>query len=148
LNFESSSKKQRPQISAGDLVYARICPPEAAPTVPKLSYDTLELSCVSATTGKSDGLGPLKGGMLFDVHVGFAKKLIRGKKEGVVVLDVLGEKIAFECIVGRNGKVWVNSEDTKTVVCVGRAIQTLNDNPDMDETEQRNMVDDLMKSMA
>lgn len=85
-----------------------------------------ELECVSQSTGKADGLGPLTGGMVFDVSLGMSRRLLMSKsvEEGkVVVLEELGSGgLAFETAVGRNGKVWVNSEDVATVIAVGKAI--------------------------
>lgn len=85
-----------------------------------------ELECVSQSTGKADGLGPLVGGMMFGVSLGMSRRLLMNKsvEEGKVV--VLGELenagLAFEIAVGRNGRVWVNSEDVPTVIAVGKAI--------------------------
>jgi exosome complex component RRP40 len=141
----------------GDVIYARVCPPDtnsaATLAVQKVSYDTVELSCVSATTGKTDGLGPLKGGMLFTISVGFAAKLVRGKREGVFLLDLMGEKVEFECIVGRNGRVWVDSKDVKVVVLVGRGIMWLDKESDKrgempGEGTQRGVVERLIKELS
>src|SRR3954453_17232230 len=65
LAFESATKKTRPMLQAGDLVYARV-------STASDYLDAVELECVSATTGKADGLGPLKDGMVFDVSLGMA----------------------------------------------------------------------------
>jgi exosome complex component RRP40 len=90
-----------------------------------------ELECVSPTTGKAEGLGPLTGpGCVFDISLGFARRLLmaRSREEGGVgVLEMLGGDegggMAFETAVGRNGRVWVGSESVRTVVIVGRALQ-------------------------
>lgn len=92
-----------------------------------------ELECVSASTGKADGLGPLptqNPNCVFDVSLGFARRLLmaRSREEGGVgVLEMLGgeegQGLGFETAVGRNGKVWVASESARTVVIVGRALQ-------------------------
>lgn len=113
-----ATKKTKPNLSAGALVYARV-------TLANKHMDP-ELECVSHATGKADGLGPLVGGMMFDVSLDMSRRLLMNKsvEEGkVVVLEELGTAgLAFETAVGRNGRVWVNSESVATVVAVGKAI--------------------------
>lgn len=114
-----ATKKTRPQLSAGQLVYARV-------SLANKHMDP-ELECVNPATGKADGLGPLTSGMLFTVSLGFSRRLLMPKSTtegGVVVLEELGNLgLGFEIAVGRNGKVWVNSENLRTVLIVGRALQ-------------------------
>lgn len=116
LAFEGANKKTRPQLKQGDLVYARVC------RVSK--WDDAELECVNSNTGKADGMGPLTGGMLFDVSPAFARRLMMGgKKGGVVVLEEVGEKVRFEVAVGRNGKVWVDSSSARETVLIGQLLK-------------------------
>lgn len=109
-----------------------------------------ELECVNSSTGKADGLGPLKDGMVFDVSLGFARRLLMAKsrEEGKVeVLEALGEEgLAFETAVGRNGKVWVCSESVKTVVVVGRALRET-DEKGLGVEAQRKLVKKLVREM-
>lgn len=109
-----------------------------------------EIECVSQSTGKSDGLGELKGGMVFDVSLQFARRLLmaKSKEEGKVeVLELLGgEGLAFEIAVGRNGKVWVGGEDVKAIVVVGRALRET-DEGGLGVEAQRKLVRRLAKGM-
>ena len=110
-----------------------------------------ELECVSATTGKADGLGPLIGGMVFDVTLGLARRLLMARSRdegGVAVLELIGaEGLAFETAVGRNGKVWVSSSDSpKTVMLVGRALQET-DEKRLGVEQQKKLVKRLIKEM-
>ncbi|WPA97771.1 uncharacterized protein RHO25_002382 [Cercospora beticola] len=115
LSFEGASKKTRPQLKSGDLVYARVSKVN--------KWDDTEIECVNSNTGKGEGMGPLTGGMVFDVSAGFARRLmLGGKKGGVVVLDVVGEKLKFEVAVGRNGRVWVDSGSVRETVAIGRLL--------------------------
>ena len=86
-----------------------------------------ELECVSGSTGKSEGLGPLTGGMLFNVSLGMARRLMLSKpvEQGkLVILEELGSSgLAFEIAVGRNGRVWVDSKSVKATLAIGQAIQ-------------------------
>jgi exosome complex component RRP40 len=78
--------------------------------------------------------------MVFDISTGLAGRILR--KEGVVVLEELGEKLqgGFEVAVGKNGKVWVNCVDggVKGVCAVGRCLQET-DRFGLTEKEQRGL---------
>ncbi|KAI0883976.1 uncharacterized protein GGS22DRAFT_166534 [Annulohypoxylon maeteangense] len=143
LAFEMATKKTRPNLNAGALVYARVC-------LANRHMDP-ELECVSPSTGKADGLGPLNGGMLFDISLGMARRLLMRKsvEEGkVVVLEELGAAgLAFETAVGRNGKIWVNSEKVKTVLAVGRAVKET-DEKNLGVEQQKKLVRKLVKEMS
>lgn len=110
-----------------------------------------ELECVSTSTGKADGLGPLTGGMLFPVSLGMARRLMLTKtaRDGkVVVLDELASAgLQFETATGRNGRMWVNSEKPKTVIAVGRAIQGT-DQGNLGVEEQKKLVRRLIKDLS
>lgn len=142
LSFEGASKKTRPQLVSGSLVYARI-------TLANKHMDP-ELECMSSSTGKSEGLGPLTGGMLFDISVGMARRLMmpRPAEQGrVIVLEEIGGAgVAFEIAVGRNGKVWVNSKKVKATLAVGSAIQET-DEKGLGVDEQKKLVRRLLKDL-
>ncbi|KAK4240125.1 hypothetical protein C8A03DRAFT_13513 [Achaetomium macrosporum] len=146
LAFESATKKTRPQLAPGSLVYARV-------SLANRHMDP-ELECVNPSTGKADGLGPITGnGCVFDVSLGFARRLLMARSRedgGVGVLEMLGGEegggLAFETAAGRNGKVWVGSESPRTVVIVGRALQET-DKGGLGIEEQRRLVKRLVKEM-
>lgn len=101
-----------------------------------------------ADTGKAGGLGPLKGGMVFDVSLSFARRLMMGKSGGVVVLEGLSEVVAFEVAVGRNGRVWVDGgEDVRLTLVVGK-ILTEADEKNLDEAAQRELVKKALKKLG
>jgi exosome complex component RRP40 len=109
-----------------------------------------ELECVSSSTGKSEGLGPLTGGMLFDVSLGMARRLMMAKpaeQGGLVVLDELGQQgVAFEIAVGRNGRVWVDGKGVKAVLAVGKALVET-DRKGLGVEEQTKLVRKLVKEL-
>ena len=139
LAFEGATKKTRPQLKPNDLVYAKV--------VAAQKNMEIELSCVNPSTGKAepDGLGPLTGGMVFDVSPGLAERLL--KKQGVVALDELGTKLpgGFEIAVGKNGKVWVECPEAgvKGVCAVGRCLREM-DEKELREKEQKKLVNKIM----
>lgn len=146
-------------LQPGQLVYARVALAN--------KHMDAELECVSAATGKADGLGPVGnvssssssssssvgGGCAFDVSLGFARRLLmaRSREEGGVgVLEMLageeGGGLAFETAVGRNGRVWVGSGSARTVVLVGRALQET-DRAGLGLEGQRRLVKRLVREM-
>lgn len=143
LAFEGATKKTRPQLKSNDLVYAKV-------TAAQKNME-VELSCVNPSTGKSepDGLGPLNGGMVFDISTGLAARIL--KKEGVVVLEEVGEKLpgGFEVAVGKNGKVWVDCPEggAKGIIAVGRCLQET-DKATLTEKEQRKLVTRVINEMG
>ena len=147
LAFESATKKTKPVLAPGQLVYARVA-------LANRHMDP-ELECVSPSTGRADGLGPLIGGCVFAVSLGFARRLLMPPSSaggaagggGVEVLEMLGaEGLAFETAVGRNGKVWVGSEDVKTIIVVGRVLKET-DEGNLTVDAQRKLVKRLLKGM-
>ncbi|KAJ5693062.1 hypothetical protein N7462_002485 [Penicillium macrosclerotiorum] len=160
LSFEGATKKTRPMLKQGELVYARVL------SVGLGAGAEVELTCVNPATGKSEpgGLGPLVGGMVFDVSTAMAARLIRASSssadnddgiDGLVVLSELGKKLeslgGFEIAVGRNGKVWVdcsNAEDhaVKATIAVGRCLQVTDEN-NLNITDQKKLVTRILREM-
>lgn len=139
LAFESATKKTRPQLGPGSLVYARV-------SVANKHMDP-ELECVHPATGKADGLGELKGGMVFDVSLGMARRLMMphpAKQGGVAVLEECAEKVPFEIAVGRNGRVWVRAEDTAKTLQIGRVVVET-DKGGLDVAGQKRIVKQLLR---
>lgn len=141
LAFESANRKNRPNLQPGSVVYARI----------SLAHKHLEpeLECLNSSTGKADGMGELKEGMIFDVSQSMARRLMFAKTReegGVCVLDEFGEKggAKFEIAVGRNGKVWINSERTQTTIAIGKALKET-DEKFLGSKEQEKVVRRLMR---
>lgn len=143
LSFEAATKKTRPILAPGALVYARV-------TMANKHMDP-ELECVSASTGKADGLGPLNGGMLFHISLGMSRRLMMPKvvEAGkVVVLDELAKAgLQFETATGRNGRFWVDSDKPSTVLAVGRALKET-DEKQLDEEDQKKLVKKLLKELS
>ena len=144
LSFEGANKKTRPQLRAGDLVYARVSRAS--------KWEDTELECVNSATGKADGMGPLKGGMVSDVSPAFARRMMMGtdkegkSKGGVVVLEEVGEKVKFEVAVGRNGRVWVDSVSVKATLMIRTLLKQADEN-DLGVEEQKKAVRNALKDV-
>lgn len=118
LAFEGASKKSRPQLVPGSLIYARV--------ISASKFMDPELVCVNPSTGKSEGMGELKGGMVFSLSLGMSRRLLAKKKmnEGdLFVLEEIAKKLAFEIAIGRNGLVWVKTDGVRETLLVGKALQ-------------------------
>lgn len=160
LAFEGATKKTRPILKQGDLVYARVL------SIGVSAGAEVELTCVNPATGKAEpgGLGPLTGGMVFDVSTGFAARLTRASSSkaehedgvaGLVLLDELGAKLesqgGFEVAVGRNGKVWVdcsNAGDSavRATAAIGRCLNAVDDG-NLSPAEQKKLVARVLREM-
>lgn len=160
LAFEGVTKKTRPQLKQGDLVYARVSSTGVG------AGAEVEITCVNPATGKSEpgGLGQINGGMVFDVSTGMAARLLRASSsstdddegvDGIVLFSELGKKLetygGFELAVGRNGKVWVNCPEAgdaafKVIIAIGQCLQKTDDN-NLDQTDQRKLVAKTLRDM-
>lgn len=98
------------------------------------------------STGKSEGLGPLKGGMVFKISLGMARRLLAGRKGGVTVLEGLSERMGFEIAIGRNGFLWVDGGNVKATLAVGRAVQEV-DEQALGEKGQKKIVERVLKGV-
>ena len=141
LSFPGASKKTRPQLVAGSLVYARV-------SLANKHMDP-ELECVHPSTGKADGLGELKGGMVFVVSLAMARRLMTpdpARQGGLVVLDGLAERLPFELAVGRKGKVFVDAGVTAKTLVVGKALVET-DEKMLGVDEQKKLVRRLLREL-
>lgn len=112
LAFENATRKNKPKLVQGDVVYARVASADPA-------LDP-ELECFDATTGKAAGFGQLQEGMLIEVGLGFARHLI---SEGHPVLDAIGKKYPYEVAIGVNGRIWIKGPDLQTTWRICQWIQ-------------------------
>uniref|UniRef100_A0AAV1TUB8 Ribosomal RNA-processing protein 40 n=1 Tax=Peronospora matthiolae TaxID=2874970 RepID=A0AAV1TUB8_9STRA len=118
LAFDGATKRNRPNLRLGSLVYARVnkvnknvepeitC--EAPPSVTKKDWMT--------------GLaiyGELNDGYVFKTSIGLAKSLLH---DNCQVLASLSKRLAFEVAVGVNGVVWVNAKTAKNITIISNSI--------------------------
>ena len=112
LAFENASRRNRPNVGVGSLVFARVAtaPRDAEPT----------LSCVDAA-GKAAGFGPQPEGLPFFVSTGVARRLLEAKRPAE--LRALGEALTFELTLGVNGRGLVQSASVREAILVASALQ-------------------------
>ena len=118
LAFDGASKRNRPHLAVGTLVYARVVlankdmEPEvtcaAPPGVNARDWVT-----------KESVFGELSGGHVFDCPQVLCRELM---SEECAVLEALGSVSPFEIAVGANGRVWLDAKEEPTVVLAQMAI--------------------------
>ncbi|XP_065069498.1 putative exosome complex component rrp40 [Rhopilema esculentum] len=132
LSFEGATKRNKPNLQIGDLVYARLS---------MVNKDMEpELTCMD-TTGKSNGLGQLNGGFLIKVSLRLARKLLRPDH---IVLALLGRHFPFEVTVGLNGRIWINSKGILNTIAVANAITN---SEFLGDKEIKTMVDKIVNEL-
>ncbi|KAK1175669.1 exosome complex component RRP40 [Acipenser oxyrinchus oxyrinchus] len=113
LAFEGATKRNRPNVQVGDLVYAQfiIANKDMEP----------ELVCIDSC-GRANGMGVFgAGGLLFKVSLGLVRKLLSPQSE--IVKDL--EKIfPFEMVIGLNGRIWVKAKTTQQTLIVANILES------------------------
>lgn len=108
-----------------------------------------ELVCYNPSTGKSDGMGELKGGTVVELSLGTCRRLLMNRQKedgGIAVLEELAAKMAFEIAVGRNGLVWIKAGTIKETLIVRKALQET-DSAGLGISEQEKLVKKLQRSI-
>ncbi|KAF4519718.1 hypothetical protein B566_EDAN015470 [Ephemera danica] len=111
LAFEGATKKNRPMINVGDVLFAKllVASKEMEP----------ELVCVDSH-GKKGRLGIIpEGGFLFTCSLNLVRKLLHPT---CPLLPMLGRDVSYEVIVGMNGKIWVKTKSVRETIVVCNAI--------------------------
>ncbi len=118
LAFDGASKRNRPELSAGSLIYCRI---------EQVQDNIADLTCCAKSSqAKKDWMtgeaiyGELKGGCVFRCSLFLAETLLDPE---CPVLLALARSIPFEIAVGSNGFVWINAETPEQISLIMVAIQ-------------------------
>ncbi|CAG0920423.1 unnamed protein product [Notodromas monacha] len=119
LAFESATKKNRPNVEIGDVVFGRL--------ISASSDSEPEMACIDAG-GKKNCMGVLQGGHMFATAVHTSRRLLHSKYP---LLSLLAQKgIKFEVTVGMNGRVWIKASSAREVLAVKQAILASEEYPD------------------
>ena len=124
LAFEGATKRNRPQLKVGDVVFCRVTSAS--------QYTDPELSCMSGK-GLSDGLGHMQGGYMFGTTTGHCRKLLQNPPP--LELQLIRDAVACELAVGLNGRVWVKSREAKTTAALVRVLQACARTADVSQIE-------------
>ncbi|XP_076290284.1 exosome complex component Rrp40 isoform X2 [Lasioglossum baleicum] len=111
LAFEGATKKNRPDLQVGDLVFAKL-------VVASKDMEP-ELVCVDSH-GKEKKLGVLgSDGMLFTCSLSLIRKILNPSS---LLFNTLARSQAFEVAAGMNGRVWVKARTIRETIAVANAI--------------------------
>ena len=119
LAFDGATKRNRPQLAIGALVYTRVVlankdmDPEVSCKAPE------GVGAAKDWVTKESVYGELPGGHVFDCPQVLCRQLLDAD---CPVLDALGELGAFEIAIGLNGRVWVDAEKEAMMVLVHMAV--------------------------
>jgi len=110
LHFEGATKKNRPNVKVGDLVFCRVLVDD--------KHREPEVSCVD-NFGKSAGMGLLDGGMIIQISLNCVRKIT---SKDCILVKSLGKHLPFEIACGMNGRIWVKAGSVKNTIAVCNAI--------------------------
>ncbi|CAL8358016.1 unnamed protein product [Merluccius merluccius] len=113
LAFEGATKRNRPNVQVGDLVYAQflIANKDMEP----------ELVCIDSS-GRANGLGVFgAGGLLFKVSLGLVRRLLAPQNEIVKDLEKL---YPCELVLGLNGRLWVKAATVQKTLIVANLLES------------------------
>jgi len=126
IDFEGASKRNRPYLDVGCLVYARVA------TVNR--FMKAQVTCISTSTKKdwASGesiFGELNTGMMIDIPLSYSRDLLIDSKG---LLKALQKYITFEIAIGHNGKVWALANSIKNTMLILNVIKKA---VDMDQND-------------
>jgi len=133
LAFEGATKRSKPNLKIGSLIYARV----------SLAHKDMdpELECFDAQTRKSEGFGELKGGFVVRCSLKMCRNLLDPK---YFLLPMLGARFAVETAVGMNGRIWVNAKEARQIVAIARCIEAMDpDGGGMNQEDVKKFLDTL-----
>ena len=117
IAFDGASKRLKPELKVGASVYARV--------IQSRSELEMVISCQSVTGVKKDWVtgeslfGELKSGYIHSVRTQFAKMLLADYDD---ILSNIGERLAFECCIGVNGRIWLRAKTLKQTARLARCL--------------------------
>ncbi|XP_034668791.1 exosome complex component RRP40 [Drosophila subobscura] len=106
LAFEAATKKNRPDLNPGDIIYARVL--NASADIEP------ELVCVNSN-GKRGKLGLLADGFFFKCTLNLGRLLLR---ENCPALAALTRELAYEIAIGVNGRIWVKANSLRETMAL------------------------------
>ncbi|XP_061100755.1 exosome complex component RRP40-like [Conger conger] len=113
LAFEGATKRNRPNVQVGDLVYGQfvIANKDMEP----------ELVCMDSC-GRANGMGVFgAGGLLIKVSLGLVRRLLAPQSALVKELEAV---FPCEMVVGLNGRVWLKAQSTQHMLVLASLLES------------------------
>ncbi|KAI3662372.1 hypothetical protein MP638_004896 [Amoeboaphelidium occidentale] len=126
LSFENATRRNRPMLHIGDLVYANLVSHSRA---------HVTVSCVNEQSRRAEGFGQLNGGLLVELPIHFTRALLTDK----TALKFIGKEMPYEVAIGVNGRLWVKTASCKTTVILARTLEDL--------SKQKEVTEDIILSL-
>ncbi|XP_063770298.1 exosome complex component RRP40-like [Pseudophryne corroboree] len=112
LAFEGATKKNRPNVKVGDLVYGQFI-------VANKDMEP-ELACIDSS-GKANGKGVIgQDGLMFKVSLGLVRKLLTPQNE---IIQELMNVFPMEMVIGMNGRIWVKAKTIQQTIIVANILE-------------------------
>ncbi|CAL1586828.1 unnamed protein product [Knipowitschia caucasica] len=112
LSFEGATKRNRPNVQVGDLVYAQLL-------VANKDMEP-ELVCIDGA-GRANGMGVFgSGGLMVKVSLGLVHRLLAPSSD---LMSDLSALYPSEMVVGMNGRVWVKSSSLQQTLIICNLLQ-------------------------
>ncbi|XP_018427230.1 PREDICTED: exosome complex component RRP40 [Nanorana parkeri] len=112
LAFEGATKKNRPNVKVGDVVYGKFI-------VANKDMEP-ELACIDSS-GKANGKGVIgQDGLMFKVSLGLVRKLLTPQND---IVQELMNVFPFEMVIGMNGRIWVKSKTIQQTIIVANLLE-------------------------
>ncbi|KAI9018871.1 hypothetical protein DFJ74DRAFT_621378 [Hyaloraphidium curvatum] len=112
LAFENATKRNKPELKPGDLVYARVT---------RIGAGEGEVECLGPS-GRAEGFGELKGGTVAKIPAGICRKMLAPSHP---LLPSLGQHMTFDVAIGLNGQLWITSPSVSDTLCAIDCIKEL-----------------------
>ncbi|OLY82386.1 Exosome complex component rrp40 [Smittium mucronatum] len=133
LAFENATKRNKPNIAIGSLVYGKV-------TLANRDIEP-EIECYNSNTGKSEGFGELQEGFVMKTSLRHCRTLL---KHNPHILVLLGEHLSFEIAVGLNGFVWIKSPSYEHTILISNAIKN---SEYLSDSDSKLMVNQLVAAL-
>ncbi len=110
LEFDGATKKNKPNIAQGSLIYCRVT--ECS------KYLGTKVSCFNKGFNSKNDLGELKGGMKVEA-ARYKHDLVEGK------LEMIGKYLKFEIGFGKNGFIWIKTQSLESMIALYNVVNQI-----------------------
>lgn len=112
LSFEGATKRNRPILRSGDLIYATV--------ISSSKHAEPELTCVDSE-GRARGMGLLPShGFVFRCSINLVRRILSTSSR---LLFLIGYHLKFEIACGINGRIWIAGANPNEIGAIYRIIR-------------------------
>eukprot|EP00210_Caulerpa_lentillifera_P003821 g3649.t1 len=115
-SFENVTRRNIPPLKPGDVIFGTV--------LQAILHSNPILSCTNSQ-GKSSGMGVLKGGQITKISCSLARSLLSHPMHPA--LEILGNQVQFEIVIGLNGMMWIDSKTPSTTIHLSKTLSQCED---------------------